>query len=327
MFKDKIAINGLGRIGRAVLKIGLSKGLKIEAINDLVDTENLAYLLKYDSVYGRYNKEVEAGDDYLKIGNRKIKVFHEKDPSKLPWKDLEIDKVVESTGLFTDKKSSMRHVEAGAKKVLVSAPCDYADSTVVLGVNDKKIGNKDQVISNASCTTNCLAPVAKVLNEKFGIENGFMTTVHAYTGNQGLVDSPSKKLRRGRAAAENIVPTSTGASKAVEQVLPELKGKLDGKAIRVPVPTGSIIDFVVQLKEKTNKEEVNKEFEKASKKMKSILGYTKEPIVSRDIVGSPYSAILDSEATQVKGNMVKVLAWYDNEWGYSTRMVDVLKII
>ena len=326
MFKDKIAINGLGRIGRAVLKIALNNNLKVIAINDPVDTKNLAYLLKYDSVYGNYDKKIEAKGDFLKIGRRKIQVTHKKDPSQLPWEKMGVDKVVESTGLFTEKKGAMKHIKAGAEKVLVSAPCTNADQTVVLGVNDDKIKKEDRVISNASCTTNCLAPVAKVLNDKFGIKKGFMTTIHSYTGSQKLVDGPHKKIRRGRAAAENIVPTSTGASKAVEKVLPELKGRLKGKAIRVPTPTGSIIDFVCQLGKKVNKDKINQEFsDKANGEMEGILGYTEKPIVSRDIIKNPHSAIVDGQSTQAKDNMVKVLAWYDNEWGYSSRMVDLLK--
>ncbi len=319
----KIAINGFGRIGRAILKIGLEKNLDIVAINDLVDIKTLAYLLKYDSVYGNY-KKVDYGKGWLEIGKKKIKVFNEKKPEKLPWKKLNIDIVVESTGLFTERKQAKKHLKAGARKVVISAPSKDSDITVVLGVNDNKIKKEHKIISNASCTTNCLAIIAKILNDKFDIKKGFLTTVHAYTGSQKVVDSPSKKVRRGRAASINIIPTSTGATKAVSKVLPELKNKLDGLAIRVPVPCGSIVDFVAEVEKSTTRKEVNNEFKKQGKKMK-ILEYSEEELVSSDIIGNKSSAIVDGKLTQVNENMIKVLAWYDNEYGYSARMVDLLK--
>jgi len=324
----KIAINGFGRIGRIVFKVAIEKGFDVVAINDLVDTKTLAYLLKYDSVYGNYDKKVEEVGDYLKVDNQKIKVLNEKDPENLPWKELGVDIVVESTGLFTERKGAEKHLKAGAKKVVISAPAKNPDITVVLGVNDDELKKEHKIISNASCTTNCLAPVVKVLNDKFGIEKGLMTTIHAYTGGQGLVDSPNKKMRRGRAAAMNMVPTSTGASKAVGEVLPELKGKLDGLAIRVPTITGSIVDFVAELKQDVKEENINEELKKQSKgKLKGILEYTEDEIVSSDVIKNSHSSIVDGLSTQVIGNTVKVLAWYDNEYGYSCRMVDLLKKI
>ena len=322
----KIAINGFGRIGRIVFKIALEKKLNIVAINDLSDLKTLAYLLKYDSVYGKYNKKIESGKDYLKIGGKKIKVFNKKNPKDLPWKKLGIDIVVESTGLFTAREDAKKHLEAGAKRVLISAPSKNPDLTVVLGVNDKEIKKQHKIISNASCTTNCLAPVAKVLNDKFKIKKGFMTTTHSYTGGQNLIDGPNKKIRRGRAAAMNIVPTSTGASKAVEKVLPELKGKTSGLAIRVPTPCGSIVDFVAELGKKVTKEEINKELKKQSKKeLRGILEYSEEEIVSSDVIKNKHSSIIDGLSTQAIGNTVKILTWYDNEYGYSSRMVDLIK--
>jgi len=322
----KIAINGFGRIGRIVFKVAIEKGFDVVAINDLVDTKTLAYLLKYDSVYGNYDKKVEEVGDYLKVDNQKIKVLNEKDPENLPWKELGVDIVVESTGLFTERKGAEKHLKAGAKKVVISAPAKNPDITVVLGVNDDELKKEHKIISNASCTTNCLAPVVKVLNDKFGIEKGLMTTIHAYTGGQGLVDSPNKKMRRGRAAAMNMVPTSTGASKAVGEVLPELKGKLDGLAIRVPTITGSIVDFVAELKQDVKEENINEELKKQSKgKLKGVLEYTEDEIVSSDVIKNSHSSIVDGLSTQVIGNTVKVLAWYDNEYGYSCRMVDLIE--
>jgi glyceraldehyde 3-phosphate dehydrogenase len=320
----KVAINGLGRIGRAFLK--LAKGIKIVGINDLIPPSNLAYLLKHDSVYGNYNK-VSYGKDFIKIKGNKIPVFNKKNPSKLPWKKLKVDVALESTGLFTDRKDAKKHLEAGAKKVLISAPAKNPDKTIVLGVNDNKLKKKDKIISNASCTTNCLAPVAKILNDKYGIKNGFMTTIHAYTSSQKVVDSPSKKIRRGRAAALNLVPTTTGASEAVVKVIPELKGKLDGMAIRAPIPCGSIVDFVAEIKKETTKDKINKTFKKASKnkKMKGILQYSDEPLVSSDIIKNPHSSIIDSLSTKTNKNLIKILAWYDNEWGYSARLVDLVR--
>ncbi len=321
----KIAINGLGRIGRQILKIALENKIDVVAINDLIDINSLVYLIKYDSVYGRYNKKIEVKNGFLKINNKKIKILNEKSPEKLPWKKLNVDIVIESTGLFTERKKAEHHLKAGAKKVIITAPGKNSDVTLVLGVNDKELKKTDKIISLASCTTNCLAPVVKVLNDKFKIKKGFLTTVHAYTSSQKVVDSPSKKLRRGRAAGINIIPTTTGATKAVVEVIPELKGKLNGLALRVPVACGSIVDFVAELGKNTDKEEVNKELEKASKKMKGILDYSEEELVSSDIIGNPNSSIIDSLSTQCQGNTVKVLSWYDNEYGYSSRVVDLLK--
>ncbi|MEK6917984.1 MAG: type I glyceraldehyde-3-phosphate dehydrogenase [Nanoarchaeota archaeon] len=325
---SKVAINGFGRIGRLVFRIGLEKGVKFVAINDLAPLKTLAYLLRYDSAYGPYKGKIEVGEGFLKVDGKKIKVFAEADPSKLPWKDLGVDIVVESTGIFKEHEKASLHLNAGAKRVLISAPSKDPDITVVYGVNHKEIKKEDKIISVASCTTNCLAPVAKVLNDNFGIKKGFMTTVHAYTSSQKLVDSPDKKLRRGRAAAYNIVPTTSGATSATCQVIPSLKGKMDGVALRVPVIVGSIVDFVAELEKEATREEINEAFKKASKDyLKGILEYTEDEIVSSDVVGNSHSSIFDSLSTQVIGNMVKVLAWYDNEYGYSCRMVDVIKYL
>ena len=322
----KIAINGLGRIGRLVLKIGLERGLDIVAVNDLTSVQNLAYLLKYDSVYGNYNKKIEAGKDFLSINGKKIKVFAEKDPENLPWKALKVDVVVESTGLFEDE--GYKHLKAGAKRVIISAPSKKCDLTIVLGVNEEKLKKEHKVISMGSCTTNCLAPLAKVLNDKFGIKRGFMTTVHAYTNDQKILDIPHKKFRRGRAAAVNIIPTTSGATTSVAEVIPELRGKLDGLAMRVPIVCGSIVDFVAELKKEATKEEINNALKSAaSGKLKGILQYTEDEIVSSDIIKNPNSSIVDGLSTQVIGNMVKVLSWYDNEYGYSCRVIDLLKRI
>jgi len=323
----RVAINGLGRIGRNTLKIALEKGINIVAVNDLTDTKTLAYLLKYDSIYGNYNKKIEAVDGFLKIGNRKIKVLSEKDPTKLPWKKLKIDLVIESTGFFTKKKDAEKHIKAGAKRVVISAPGKEGVKIIVLGVNEDVISKNDKIISMASCTTNCLAPVAKVLNDEFKIVRGFMTTVHGYTANQGLQDSPHKKLRRGRAAGVNIVPTSSGATSATVKVIPELEGKIDGLAMRVPVACGSIVDFVVELGKDVSREEVNSALKKAANgKMKGILAYSEEELVSSDIINYPCSSIVDGLSTQVLGgNFIKVLSWYDNEVGYSTRLVELVK--
>jgi len=327
----KVAINGLGRIGRLVLKIGLEKGINFTAINDLTPpetlAETLAYLLKYDTVYGNYNKKVETGKNFIKIGNKKIKILQEKNPEKLPWKNLGIDVVIESTGLFTDKKDASKHLKAGAKKVLISAPSDNSDATIVLGVNENSLKKSDKIISVGSCTTNCLAPVAKVINDKFKIKKAFMTTVHAYTSSQKIVDSPEKKFRRGRAGALNIVPTTSGATKSVSIVIPELKNKLDGLAMRVPVICGSIVDFVAEIEQKASVEQINAELKKASSKLNNILEFSEDELVSSDIIKNPHSAIIDGISTKVIGNLVKVLAWYDNEYGYSCRMIDVLKLL
>lgn len=322
----KVAINGLGRIGKSVLKIALDNKVNVVAVNDLTDVKTLAYLIKHDSVYGIYNKKVVAGKNFISIGGKKIKVLSEKDPSKLPWKKLNIDVVVESTGRFRDKKDAEKHLKAGCKRVIISAPSESADVMVVLGVNGDKIKNQ-KIISMASCTTNCLAPVAKVLNDNFGIKKGFMTTVHAYTTSQGLLDMPNKKLAKGRAAGINIIPSTSGATTATSIVIPELKNKIEGLAFRVPVACGSVVDFVVELNKKTTIKQINTALKKAANgKMKDILEYTEEDIVSSDIIGNPASSIVNGKSTQsVGGNLFKILSWYDNEYGYSSRMVDLIK--
>lgn len=326
----KVAINGFGRIGRMVFKAGHNdKDIEFVAINDLTDTKTLAHLLKYDSVHGKFDGKVEYTSDSLVIDGKKIKVFAEKDPEKLPWKDLKVDVVVESTGYFTEYDAAYKHIKAGAKKVLLSAPGkgDKPIKTIVHGINDDKISKEDLIISNASCTTNCIAPVLYVIQNKFGIKRGFMNTIHAYTGDQNLVDGPHKDLRRARSAAVNIVPTSTGAAKAIGEVIPELKGKMDGISIRVPVPDGSCADLVMELEKDVKKEDINNTIkEAASKELKGILEYTQEPLVSQDIVCNPHSSIFDAQLTNViGGNFVRIVAWYDNEWGYSVRMIDMIK--
>lgn len=322
----KVAINGLGRIGRVFLKIAIEKGINIIAVNDLVDTATLVYFLKYDSVYGNYKEKIEYGKDFIKICNKKIKVFAEKNPENLPWKELGVDVVIESTGVFTDKENCLKHIKAGAKKVLLTAPGENCDITIVPGVNENELKKEHKIISMASCTTNCLAPFAKILNDNLKIEKGFMTTAHAYTNDQRIVDCPHKKLRRGRAAAINIIPTSSGATKSVAEVIPSLKGKMDGLALRVPVACGSIVDFVCIVKKQTSVKEVNEMMKNASKgKLKGILQYCEDEIVSSDVIGNPASSIFDSLLTQVNGNLVKVLSWYDNEYGYSCRLADLLK--
>jgi len=325
-----VAINGFGRIGRLVLRAGIKyKDIKWVAVNDITDAKTLSHLFKYDSVHKKYNGIVEHTDDSLIIDGEKIKVLSILDPSKLPWEDMKIDVVVESTGKFTDRQGAEQHLKAGAKKVLISAPAKNPDITIVMGVNDKMYDkNKHYIISNASCTTNCLAPVVKVLHDNFGVRRGFMTTIHAYTADQRLVDAPHKDLRRARHAAVSIIPTTTGAAKTVAEVIPELKGKLDGLAFRVPVASGSVTDFVCELEQSATKEEINNAFKEASKNMKGILEYSSEPLVSVDIITDPNSSIFDSELTNViEGNLVKVIAWYDNEWGFSERMIDVIRLI
>jgi len=321
-----IAINGFGRIGRLILRVGLKeKKLNFVAINDLTDAKTLAQLLKHDTVHGTLDAKIESGNNYIKINNKKILVLSEKDPTKLPWKKLNIDIVVESTGRFRKESELNHHLECGAKKVLLSSPGKGGDvTTIVLGVNEGKV--KDlKFLSIASCTTNSLVPVVKVLDEEFGIESGFMSTIHAYTNDQRLLDLPHKDLRRGRAAPVNIIPTTTGAAKSVGDVFEHLKGKLDGLAFRVPVPCGSITDFTCLLKRRTTVEEVNKAMKKASQThLKGILEYSEEPLVSSDIIGNNHSSIFDSGLTKVNGKLVKVCAWYDNEWGFSVRMVDML---
>jgi len=323
-----VAINGFGRIGRLVFKIGLEKGIKFVAINDLIDILTLVYLLKYDSVYGRFKGSVEAGKNSIIVNGKKIMVFAEADPSKLPWGKLKVNYVIESTGRFKEYDKASLHLKAGAKRVLISAPSKDPDITVVYGVNHKDIKKHDKIISVASCTTNCLAPVAKVLNDNFGILRAFMTTIHGYTSSQKLVDLPDKKLRRGRAAAVNIIPTTTGATEATSKVIPELEGRMDGLSIRVPVVVGSIVDFVAELHQQVTKEEINLALKKASKgELKGVLAYTEDEIVSSDIIANSHSSIVDGLSTQVMGNLVKVLSWYDNEYGYSSRMVDVMKYL
>ena len=325
-----VAINGFGRIGRLVLRAGIKdKNINWIAVNDITDAKTLSHLFKYDSVHGMYGGKVEHKDNSLVIDGKKIKVLSILEPQKLSWKDMKIDVVVESTGKFTDREAAGQHLKAGAKKVLISAPAKNPDITIVMGVNDKLYDkNKHHIVSNASCTTNCLAPIVKILNDNFGIKRGFMTTIHAYTADQRLVDAPHKDLRRARHAALSIIPTSTGAAKSVAEVIPELMGKLDGLAFRVPVASGSVTDFVCELEKNVTKEEINKAFEQASKKLKGILEYTSEPIVSVDVIKDSNSSIFDSELTNViEGNFVKVIAWYDNEWGFSERMIDVIKLI
>lgn len=322
----KIAINGFGRIGRMCFRSLIqNENVEIVAINDLTDVPTLAHLLKYDSVHGRFAVKIEAGEGVLTVNGRAVKVFAKKDPAELPWKDLGVDVVIESTGIFTDKDSASKHITAGAKKVVISAPATGGVKTIVLGVNDGDLTAEDTIVSNASCTTNCLAPMAKVLHDKFGIEKGYITTVHAYTADQRLQDAPHKDLRRARAAALSMVPTSTGAAKAVGEVLPVLKGKLDGVAVRVPTPDGSLTDLVAILSRDVTKEEINAAMKEASEThMKGILEYCTDPIVSIDIVGNLHSCIFDSKLTSVNGNLVKVMGWYDNEAGYSQRVCDLV---
>ncbi|MBO0907238.1 MULTISPECIES: type I glyceraldehyde-3-phosphate dehydrogenase [Arthrobacter] len=327
----RVGINGFGRIGRNYFRAALEQNadLDIVAVNDLTSPETLAHLLKYDSVTGRIGTDVEVQGGDLVVGGKTIKVLAERDPSNLPWKDLGVDIVIESTGFFTKAEDAKKHLDAGAKKVLISAPGKGADRTIVMGVNDSEYNPAtDNIVSNASCTTNCLAPLAKVINDAFGIERGLMTTVHAYTADQNLQDGPHRDLRRARAAALNIVPTTTGAAKAIGLVIPELDGKLDGFALRVPVPTGSVTDLTVTLAKEASVEQINEAYKAASDgALNGYLRYTDEPLVSSDIVTDPASCIFDSGLTRVMGNEVKVVGWYDNEWGYSCRMVDLTKLV
>ena len=324
-----VAINGFGRIGRAVFRIIATRpdsGLNVVAINDLSDDDILAYLLEYDSVMGRFEEEVTVKDELMTVGAHRIKMLMERDPSQLPWGDLDVDIVIESTGVFRDRASLQKHIDAGAKRVILTVPSkDKVDETVVLGVNDDQLDSEDIIVSNASCTTNSLAPLAKVLDDSFGIVKGVMTTVHAYTNDQVLADVPHKDLRRSRAATENIIPTTTGAAAAIGDVVPSLAGKLDGMAMRVPVPDGSTVDLVVELDRDVTIEEVNAAVKTAAEgPMAGIMEYVEDPIVSTDIIGNPHSSIFDAGATQVLGgNLVKVMSWYDNEWGYSNRVVDL----
>ena len=325
----KIAINGFGRIGRITLRNLLEKGLDVVAINDLTDNATLAHLFKYDSVQGNYPGEVTSDDDYIYIDGKKIDALSQPDPAKLPWGDLNVDVVLECTGRFVDEEKAGLHLKAGAKKVLISAPAKGNVATVVLGVNEDVINAETKIYSNASCTTNCLAPMVKVLDDAFGVEKGFITTVHAYTADQNLQDGPHKDLRRARAAALNIVPTTTGAAKAVGLVLPHLNGKLDGGAMRVPVPTGSLTDLTAIVSRDVTLEEVDNAFKAAADQgaLKGILAYVDAPYVSSDIVGSKYSSLYDKEQTIVSGKLVKVVAWYDNEAGYSARLADLCERI
>lgn len=327
----KIGINGFGRIGRNVFRASLAKeDIEIVAINDLTDAKTLAHLLKYDSVHGILDAEVKAGENCIYVNGKEIKVLAEMDPAKLPWGELGVEIVVESTGRFTQRDKAAAHLEAGAKKVIISAPAKEEDITIVMGVNhDKYEADKHHVISNASCTTNCLAPFAKVLNDNFGIKRGLMTTVHSYTNDQRILDLPHKDLRRARAAGQSIIPTTTGAARAVALVLPELKGKLNGFAMRVPTPNVSVVDLVAELEKPATAEEINAKLAEAAQgELKGVLGYCDEPLVSKDFNGNPNSSIVDALSTMViEGNMVKVVSWYDNEWGYSNRVLDLAAYI
>jgi glyceraldehyde 3-phosphate dehydrogenase len=329
MAKIRVGINGFGRIGRNFFRAALQHGgdFEIVAANDIGDTKTMAHLLKHDSVLGTLDVPVEAGDGFIRAGEHELKFVTEKDPAQLPWGDLGVDVAIESTGLFTKRDAAQKHLEAGAKKVVISAPATDPDITIVLGVNDRQYDPEEHnIISNASCTTNCVAPLARVLHEAYTIERGFMTTIHAYTNDQRTLDLPHSDLRRARAAAINLIPTSTGAARAIGLVLPDLKGKVDGMSMRAPVPTGSIVDLVVQVARETDKDAVNELFRSKSDTgdLEGILLYTDEPLVSTDIIHSSYSSIFDSELTMVNGNLVKVFGWYDNEWGYSCRLVDLV---
>ncbi len=328
----RVGINGFGRIGRNFYRALLATGADIEVVgvNDLTDTKTLAHLLKYDSILGRLGKDVVAGDnEIIVVDTGRFPVFAERDPANLPWAKVGADVVIESTGFFTDAASAGKHITAGAKKVIISAPAKGEDITIVMGVNHEDYDPaKHNIISNASCTTNCLAPMAKTIDDAFGIERGLMTTIHAYTNDQNVLDYPHKDLRRARAAALNMIPTTTGAAKAIALVMPQLKGKLDGYAMRVPLPTGSATDLTVQLKTAATKEEINAAIKAAAEgPLKGILAYTEDPIVSTDIVTDPASCIFDSGLTYVNGNMAKVVGWYDNEWGYSCRLVDLITYV
>jgi glyceraldehyde 3-phosphate dehydrogenase len=327
--KPRVAINGFGRIGRAVFRLASQRDdVDLVAVNDITEPQTLAYLVRFDTVYGRYPGEVRMDGRTLRAGTQDVRMLQEKDPAKLPWRDLDVDVVVEATGIFRKREECARHIEGGARRVILTVPAkDEVDATIVVGVNDGSLEPKHRIVSNASCTTNCLAPVAKVLDETFGIVKGYITTVHAYTNDQRLADVPHKDLRRSRAANENIIPTTTGAARAVGKVLPALKGKLDGIAMRVPVPDGSIVDLVAELGKATNPEAINAAMRDAASKapLEGILSYTEDPIVSSDIIQDSHSAVFDSLCTKVLGgNFVKVIAWYDNEWGYSSRIIDLI---
>ena len=328
----RVGINGFGRIGRnfwRAVNAGGAEGIEIVAANDLTDTKTLAHLLKYDTVLGTLSEDVAVDGDSIRIGDQAVRVLAERDPAALPWRDLGVDVVIESTGRFTKAADARKHIDAGAQKVIISAPASGEDITVVMGVNDAAYDSASHhIISNASCTTNCVAPLAKVLLDNFGIVKGLMTTIHAYTNDQVILDFPHKDLRRARAAAQNIIPTSTGAAKATSLVLPELKGKLDGMAMRVPVMDGSVTDLVVQLTREVSKDEVNAAYQAAAEgTLKGYLHYTADPIVSSDIVGTPWSCTFDSALTMTFGDQVKVIGWYDNEWGYSNRLADLTALV
>ncbi|HEU4447943.1 MAG TPA: type I glyceraldehyde-3-phosphate dehydrogenase [Nitrososphaeraceae archaeon] len=335
--KTKLGINGFGRIGRCFLRAAIKDNefmdlVDIVAVNDLTDAKTLAHLFKYDSVFGKFQGEIYSKDNLLILADKEIKVVSEKDPAKIPWKDLQVDIVLESTGKFNDAKEAAKHITAGAKKVIISAPAKQPDATILMGINERQYDSeKHNIISMASCTTNCLAPVVKVLNDRFGIEKGYMTTCHAYTNDQKLLDLPHKDLRRARAASVSIIPTTTGAAKSIGVVIPELEGKLDGMALRVPVSNGSVADMVLTLKKDVTREEVNNSLKEASQtNLKGIMAYTEDPIVSSDIIGEPCSSIIDGLSTMVlanKSNVIKVLSWYDNEWSFVCRLIDLVKFI
>ncbi len=328
----KLGINGFGRIGRLVFRSILERnlgGIDIVGVNDLTDAKTLAHLFKFDSVHGRFPGEINVDGDHLVVNGDRFRVFAERDPSRLPWGELGAEVIVESTGIFRSREKAAQHIAAGAKKVIISAPGQgQMDATIVLGVNDDVLTGDEEVVSNASCTTNCLAPMVKVLDDRFGVESGFMTTVHAYTADQALVDGPHSDLRRARAAALSIIPTTTGAAKAVGLVLPHLQGKLDGMALRVPTPAGSITDLTAQLGQDVTEDEVNAAFREAAGELEGILEYSEDPLVSMDIIHNPHSCIFDSQSTMASGSLVKVVGWYDNEWGYSCRTAElVMKVM
>jgi len=327
----KIAINGFGRIGRTFLRASMEKKAKFDivAINDLTDSKTLAHLLKYDSIYGKFSGEIKYNSDFISVDGKKINVFNEKNPENLPWNKLGIDIVIESTGVFTEREDAEKHIKSGAKKIVISAPGKNPDITIIMGINEKKYDkNKHKIISNSSCTTNCLAPMIKVLKDNFGIKKAFMSTIHAYTNDQRILDLPHKDLRRARAAGLSIIPTSTGAAKSIIEIFPDMVGKIDALAFRVPVPVGSLVDLNVELENKVTKETVNDAFRVAARKIPDIIEYSEEPLVSTDIIGNPHSCIFDSLSTMIlNDNFVKVLGWYDNEWGYSCRLVDVVEYV
>lgn len=330
MKKVNVAINGFGRIGRLALRMILERShMEIVAINDLTDANTLAHLFKYDSVHGPYKGSVSVEDNCLCVGDTRIEIYSEMDPVNLPWLEKKVDLVIECTGKFVTREGSQKHIDAGAKKVLISAPAKSADvKTIVLGVNDEIIEADDLIVSNASCTTNCLAPMVKVLQEKVGIEKGYITTVHAYTADQRIQDAPHRDLRRARAGAVSIIPTTTGAAKAVGKVMPEMKGRLDGMAVRVPIPDGSLTDCTMELKREVTAEEINAWMKEASETwLKGVMQYTEDPIVSIDIVSNPHSCVFDSQLTKTTGNMAKFVGWYDNEMGYAARLVDMINLL